>query len=127
YVASERDAPGVAAALMMLLFGLILSILSLRMHHFVLQNVGIRMQLAEQVQRLTESTGQLREAYASKSRFLAQASHDLRQPIHAIGLFVECLNGLRVGSEGRQILRNIEMSVDSLARLCRSLLDLSAL
>lgn len=127
YVVKERDATGFAAALMMLLFGLILSILSLRMHHFVLQNVGIRMQLAVQVQRLTESTEQLREAYAAKSRFLAQASHDLRQPIHAIGLFVECLNGLRVGSEGREILRNIEMSVDSLARLCRSLLDLSAL
>jgi signal transduction histidine kinase/CheY-like chemotaxis protein len=127
YIVNDRDATGVAAALMMLLFGLILSILALRMHHFVSQNVAIRVQLAEQVRRLTDSTGQLREAHAAKSRFLAQASHDLRQPIHAIGLFVECLNGLRVGSEGRAILRNIELSVDSLARLCRSLLDLSAL
>ncbi len=116
-----------AVALMMLLFGGALTILALRLSSFVTQNVTIRTELADKVSRLTEASASLEEAHAARSRFLAQASHDLRQPIHAIGLFVECLSSLRVGREGRQLLSNIDASIDSLARLCRALLDLSAL
>src|SRR6202044_2417574 len=35
---------------------------------------------------------QLELANQAKSRFLAAASHDLRQPLHALGLFVAQLN-----------------------------------
>lgn len=114
-------------AWMILLFAVMLTVLGLRMNGFVGQNVRLTEELAAKNAVLTRTSAQLAEAHEEKSRFLAQASHDLRQPIHAIGLFVEYLGGLRLGGSGREVLTNIDRSLDSLTRLCRSLLDLSAL
>jgi len=44
-------------------------------------------------QKIAERTQQLDDANRAKSRFLAAASHDLRQPVHALGLFVAQLQG----------------------------------
>lgn len=84
-----------------------------------------------ELSRLNEELGLARhqadDANAAKSRFLVQASHDLRQPIHAIGLFVECLKGMRLGREGDELLHQIDRSVATLSRLFGSLLDISAI
>lgn len=120
--------PGpLATATIMVLFGVMLSVLAIRMNDFVVQNVTLADELAAKNAVLTRTSAQLAEAHEEKSRFLAQASHDLRQPIHAIGLFVEYLGGMRLGRDGREVLANIDRSLESLTRLCRSLLDLSAL
>lgn len=63
----------------------------------------------------------------AKSRFLAQASHDLRQPIHAISLFTACLRDAGLGREEQKMIDNIDRSLHSLSRLFRSLLDISTL
>lgn len=63
----------------------------------------------------------------AKSRFLAQASHDLRQPIHAISLFTACLRDEQLSTEQRQMVDNIDRSLNSVSRLFRSLLDISTL
>ena len=67
------------------------------------------------------------EANVAKSRFLAQASHDLRQPIHAISLFISCLRDAGLGREERLMVESIDRSLHSVARLFRSLLDISTL
>lgn len=67
------------------------------------------------------------EANLAKSRFLAQASHDLRQPIHAISLYIACLRDTDLGQEERSMVENIDRSLQSVSRLFRSLLDISAL
>lgn len=127
FVVYGRDLQSGAMAGMILLFGATLTILALRMHGFLAENVAMSRDLARKHRELSVTTEQLREAHDAKLRFLAQASHDLRQPIHAIGLFIECLKGLRTGREGKEILSNVDRSLDSLSRLCRSLLDLSAI
>lgn len=116
-----------STAMMILLFAVMLTVLGRRMNGFIGQNVRLTRELAAKNAILTRTSAQLAEAHEEKSRFLAQASHDLRQPIHAIGLFVEYLGGLRLGGSGREVLASIDRSLDSLTRLCRSLLDLSAL
>lgn len=121
------SAGSLAVAGMMLLFGLMLTALAIRMNDFATQNVDLANELVAKNAALIRTSRKLAEAHEEKSRFLAQASHDLRQPIHAIGLFVEYLGGLQLGREGRDVLGNIDRSLESLARLCRSLLDLSAL
>lgn len=68
-----------------------------------------------------------REASLAKSNFLAQASHDLRQPIHAISLFTACLRDAGLGREERQMVENIDRSLQSVAGLFRSLLDIATL
>ncbi|AZE12447.1 Putative two-component sensor [Pseudomonas chlororaphis subsp. aureofaciens] len=62
-----------------------------------------------------------------KSRFLAQASHDLRQPIHSIGLFTACLREARLGDEERRLVDNIDRSLLNVSQLFRSILDLYTL
>lgn len=67
------------------------------------------------------------EASLAKSRFLAQASHDLRQPIHAISLFTACLRDGGLGCKEREMVDNIDRSLASVSRLFKSLLDVSML
>lgn len=61
------------------------------------------------------------------TRFLAQASHDLRQPVHAIGLFTDCLRAAPLGPEERVMVDRIDRSLQSVSRLFRSLLDVATL
>jgi signal transduction histidine kinase len=63
----------------------------------------------------------------AKSRFLAQASHDLRQPIHAISLFTACLRDERLTPDQQEMVDSIDRSLNSVTRLFRSLLDISTL
>lgn len=67
------------------------------------------------------------EANTAKSRFLAQASHDLRQPVHAIGLFLNSLTQTGLAPEQRGIVDRIDRSLQGVAELFRSLLDISTL
>ena len=67
------------------------------------------------------------EANIAKSRFLAQASHDLRQPVHAISLFLASLQQTGLQPMQQTIVDRIDRSLQGVARLFRSLLDLSTL
>jgi signal transduction histidine kinase/CheY-like chemotaxis protein len=67
------------------------------------------------------------EANASKSRFLAAASHDLRQPVTALSLLAGALVGTPLDSRGTEIANQIVHAIDSLERLFNALLDLSRL
>lgn len=67
-------------------------------------------------------------ANRSKTRFLAAASHDLRQPIQAISsLFRDALTRTDLSEEQKTISRFLSMSVNSLGELLYSLLDISKL
>lgn len=67
------------------------------------------------------------EANRAKSRFLAAASHDLRQPAHALGLFAGALGELRLAPAARRLADQIEGSVRALDALFAVLLDVSKL
>lgn len=67
------------------------------------------------------------KANSAKSRFLAQANHDLRQPIHAIALLSACLRDKKLDKEANEILDTIDTSVDNLSKLFKSLLSITSL
>jgi signal transduction histidine kinase/CheY-like chemotaxis protein len=67
------------------------------------------------------------EASRAKSRFFAAASHDLRQPVHAMGLFIGALRNVPMNDEGQHLIRQIEMSAEAIDRLFAALLDISRL
>ncbi|MBV8835864.1 MAG: response regulator [Alphaproteobacteria bacterium] len=67
------------------------------------------------------------EANVAKSRFLASASHDLRQPVHALGMFVEALRGRELDAGARRLVGQIGASVAALDNLFGALLDVSRL
>ncbi|MDH1265019.1 hybrid sensor histidine kinase/response regulator [Pseudomonas sp. GD03944] len=68
-----------------------------------------------------------RAANLAKSQFLAQASHDLRQPIHSISLFTACLRDGTLDAEQGRLVDNIDKSLHSVSRLFRSILDMYSL
>ncbi len=66
-------------------------------------------------------------ANASKTRFLAAASHDLRQPLHAINLFLDSLGRRVNGTEPIELVENIRLALASLNEMFGQLLDISRL
>jgi signal transduction histidine kinase len=85
--------------------------------------------------RVLDATAELRSrkdeaerATLAKSRFLAAASHDLRQPMHALGLFIAELNQhAHLAPETRRLVRQIAASAEAMENLLDSLLDISKL
>lgn len=62
-----------------------------------------------------------------KSHFLAVASHDLRQPIHALGLYIDELRRKVSGEEQIQLVEKVAQSAHSISLLINALLDISKL
>jgi signal transduction histidine kinase/CheY-like chemotaxis protein len=77
--------------------------------------------------KVEERTRQLEAANQAKSRFIAAASHDLRQPLHALGLFVAQLHGRLRAGERSQIVGRIEDALAAMNQLFSALLDISKL
>ena len=76
---------------------------------------------AERAQALAETTS------ASKTRFIAAASHDLRQPVHVLNLYSAALKSADMSSKVRAILDDMAIAVDSLSSQIGTLLDISEL
>jgi signal transduction histidine kinase/CheY-like chemotaxis protein len=77
--------------------------------------------------KVEERTHQLELANRTKSRFLAVASHDLRQPLHALGLFVAHLRNNLESTERERIVELIGSAVAEMNELFNALLDISKL
>ncbi|HSD43356.1 MAG TPA: ATP-binding protein [Burkholderiales bacterium] len=77
--------------------------------------------------RIAERTEQLARANQAKTRFLAAASHDLRQPMHALALTVGELRETARAPELAALARRIDRSVAALEDLLDALLDISKL
>jgi signal transduction histidine kinase/CheY-like chemotaxis protein len=82
---------------------------------------------ADLERRVAERTRDLAAANQMKSRFLAAASHDLRQPMHALNLFVGQLRSAKQGADRDAIVERIEAAVTVMGDLLDKLLDLSKL
>jgi len=85
----------------------------------------LRQQVGTATAELRRRKEEAEAANAAKSRFLAAASHDLRQPMHALGLFASRLSHMPLDHEARGVARYIESSVSALQDLLDTLLDIS--
>jgi signal transduction histidine kinase/CheY-like chemotaxis protein len=72
-----------------------------------------------------EARRQAEVANRAKTQFFAAASHDLRQPLHAMGLFAEALRQRTHDPEVAQLVNSINGSVDALEELFSELLDIT--
>lgn len=80
----------------------------------------------ESMERLRAARLAADHANEAKSRFLAAASHDLRQPLCAVSLYVEAL-GETLGPDQEDLLAGLRECVGNLGQLLNDLLDLSKL
>lgn len=79
------------------------------------------------VDRLREEKERAENASHDKTRFLAAASHDLRQPVHALTLFANALRPEQTSEKGRALLADMDESIYALNQLLESLIDISKL
>jgi two-component system, sensor histidine kinase len=76
-------------------------------------------------QRLREARKEAEAANVAKTHFLAAASHDLRQPMQALSMYVSVLGERVTDAASLRVVDGIELSVKALERLFDSLLDIS--
>lgn len=70
---------------------------------------------------------ELEQANANKSRFIASASHDIRQPLQAMSILIHLLDEHRLDSHNREIITRLREAVVNLGDMVGALLDLTKL
>ena len=92
--------------------------------------IGVARDITERKaaeEALRRAKEEAERANLAKSKFLAAASHDLRQPLQSLILFAGVLKGYVQGPRGEQALKQLEHGLGALKALLDSLLDVSQL
>lgn len=124
---ASGDAMSMLLGIVPIVYGATLGYFYNNIHATLLASLKLRFELAQTAGALAEQKSRAEQANQAKSRFLAAASHDLRQPLHAQGLFVEELQARSHDADFQRILSNLRCSVEAMHDLFDSLLDISRL
>jgi signal transduction histidine kinase len=128
------DSENVVIGILIVLFGLFQILFVRDNERVVCESFLIRYEnerlldaLERERQEVLLARDRAEDASRAKSRFLAAASHDLRQPLHALALYSGALS-LRAPEGGSaELVAQIDNTVSSLSALFESLLDISKL
>jgi len=108
-----------------LLYLILCIVAARRLHAVFRRSAELRFQNEDLAISLRHQKEQVEAALLAKSKFLAAASHDLRQPLHALSIFVELLDQRLRDGEERAFLEKIQSSSRALDGLLNALLDVS--
>lgn len=112
---------------MLVLFFLVCTRFSYNSDKRLSLSVLLRMRNERLARELAQTNARLEEANAAKTRFLAAANHDLRQPMHAISLLVSALRSHVHSPEAQAIVSKVQASVEAMDSLFSAILDISKL
>ena len=87
----------------------------------------LRFSNLDLIEKLQEQKDEAERANSAKSKFLAAASHDLRQPLYALNLFAAVLDESVTDEKTKKTVLQIKSSVDALQEQFDTLLDISQL
>jgi signal transduction histidine kinase len=90
-------------------------------------SIETRKKLSELNIQLESALNEARIASSAKTRFLASATHDLRQPIHTLSLFSAALAMRPLDDQSREIAEHMDKALQVLASQLDALLDISKL
>jgi two-component system, sensor histidine kinase len=99
----------------------------LKQNHVLSTTLRAQFENAALVRRLNEQVELTAAASKDKSRFLAAASHDLRQPLHALSFFGSTLEKRMAHSPDLPLIFNMMRSIEALDRSFNAILDVSKL
>ncbi|MDB6104670.1 MAG: hybrid sensor histidine kinase/response regulator, partial [Gammaproteobacteria bacterium] len=122
-----HDSVHFITGVMMLVYLSLMTPFALRVYRLIDESIKLRFENLGLIGELREQKDAAEDANIAKSRFLAAASHDLRQPLHALGLFVQALQETPLATRERHVIGNIRRSVDAMEELFNALLDISRL
>lgn len=89
------------------------------------ENLDLTASLAKEVERANAAHREAVAAGEAKLRFLAAASHDLRQPIHAVGLFLAAIDSEIVAHKRERIVAGARAATATCTTMLNALLDFS--
>ena len=115
-----------ASGMMMLLFAVFVSLARDAWRMFR-ESFEIRLHQSELNRQLEGALEVAESANRAKTRFLAAASHDLRQPTHTLSIFGAALSMRPLDEPSREIARHMNTAVHVLASQLDALLDISKL
>jgi len=119
--------PGLLVAVGVLLYGALLARLSTVLSRALLQAMRRKHRIRQLARRLSEQREQAIRSSRTSARFLAAASHDLRQPATSLGLLITLIRERCQDPALLPLISAIDRSVTTLSDLLASLLDLSRL
>ena len=133
YLTNGSDISAMAATMWIIVLVYVLSV-GHRHARLVISAILLRYENEQLIRELqqtniaeAEARNKAEQASLAKSRFFAAANHDLRQPLHALGLFATTLRNSVMEASKRQLVEQIQQSIDSLETLFDDLLDISRL
>jgi len=101
--------------------------LALAQNHLLSSTLRAQLENAALVERLHQQMDLTAQASREKSQFLASASHDLRQPLHALSFFGATLERRMAGSVDQPLIYNMMRSIEALDKSFGAILDISKL
>ncbi|MBI1890068.1 MAG: hybrid sensor histidine kinase/response regulator [Burkholderiales bacterium] len=113
--------------MIMLLYMLVLFFVGRNVNRLVLDSILLRFENEEVLQQKMQEAARADRANHDKSMFLAAASHDLRQPVHALLLFVAALHQRIRDARQLELVGHIQKAGQTIANLFNALMELSRL
>ena len=123
----QGDALHLTFALVMVLWTPSVALLGRRYNANLVEALELRFENAALADGLRAQKHVAEQNNLAKSRFLAAASHDLRQPVHALGMFVGALRSHDLAPKTAELAEHMDASIASLDGLFTALLDVSRL
>jgi two-component system, sensor histidine kinase len=109
-----QDGLAYAALAALFSFALLLSFIAARaINRIVRSEISLRHDSERLSAAFREKSEEAERATEAKSRFLAAASHDLRQPLYALALFVDLLKESRENAEREALIPRIATSLEN--------------
>lgn len=118
---------GVSMAILMLFYGSVLNEMSKNTSKMIEETFLLRFKDRQQKNLLEKALEQAETANKTKTRFLAAASHDLRQPLHTISLVSATLGLHKLQKESQKLVEILNKVSMSLSAQLNDLLDISKL
>jgi len=104
-----------------------ITLFNLKINKSFISSLLIRYENNDLIEQLHIQRTEADNANLAKSKFLAAASHDLRQPLYSLSLFTSVLDEMTDDPKVQKVVGQINASVDSLKSLFDALLDISQL
>ncbi len=124
---SDTGLKEIGLGLLIFMFGGILVGLARDAWRVFRESFNIRSEVMKLNEKLAQALADAEAANNAKTRFLASASHDLRQPIHTLSLFGAALSMRNLDGQTRDIANHMNIALQNLASQLDSLLDISKL
>ena len=122
-----EDKAYIGMGIAVIIYLAVLTHFAINLEKMIAQSIQLRFANVDLIEQLQGAITETREANKAKSVFLASASHDLRQPLHAMGLFIQTLNDTKLDAYQQSVIKHIESASEATREMLNTLLDFSKL